>query len=106
MKYEVVFILNESIVVSDEVDNFSKDFSDRISKLGGSIIEKNVLGSKKFARTLKKKYNFGFYLHFIFILENRSSIIELNSSYKLDERIIRKMFLVCTRDDKKKLQDR
>ena len=90
--YEGIIILNES-KINDIKNDFLNEFDKRVVDFNGKILKENILGNKQFARVIKK-YKSGLFLQIIFHLSKRSSLLELYNSYRLDERVIRIMFVV------------
>ena len=83
-KYEAVFILDIR-KTDDEGAAFTKEFAELITYLGQFTDEIN-------------KRKAGIYFDFIFELET-AKVIDIKEKYKLDDRILRNMILICDRPE-------
>jgi len=96
-KYEAIFILDIR-KVEDEGLSFSKELTGLIESLGGNVINVEPMGRLQFSYEIKKR-KAGIYFDYIFEAEEKS-IIQIKNRYRLDERVLRNMILVCDRPEK------
>ena len=95
-KYEAVFILDIR-KTDDEGAAFSKEFGELVAALGGKMESTTPMGRRQFTYEINKR-KAGIYFDFVFELET-SKVREIKEKYKLDERILRNMILVCDRPE-------
>ncbi len=95
-KYEAVFILDIR-KADDEGAAFVKEFSEFLKTIGGSDVEVTPMGRKQFTYPINKR-RAGLYFDFIFELE-ASGVKAIKEKYRLDERVLRNMILVCDRPE-------
>ncbi len=95
-KYEAVFILDIR-KTDDEGAAFSKEFGELVAALGGKMESVTPMGRRQFTYEINKR-KAGIYFDFLFELET-SKVREIKEKYKLDERILRNMILICDRPE-------
>lgn len=95
-KYEAVFILDIR-KVDDDGDAFSKELIARVEAFGGKIEHAIPLGRRQFTYDIKKR-KAGIYWNYILQLDP-SKVLELKDKYRLDERVLRNMFVVYERPE-------
>ena len=95
-KYEAVFILDIR-KADDEGAAFSREFAELVASLGGNMVETTPMGRRQFTYEINKR-KAGIYFDFVFELET-SKVRDIKEKYKLDERVLRNMILICDRPD-------
>ena len=95
-KYEAVFILDIR-KTDDEGAAFTKEFAELITSLGGKMESATPMGRRQFTYEINKR-KAGIYFDFIFELET-AKVIDIKEKYKLDDRILRNMILICDRPE-------
>ncbi len=95
-KYEAVFILDIRRA-DDEGAAFCKEFAEFLKTLGGSDVEVTNMGRKQFTYPINKR-RAGLYFDFIFEME-AAGVKAIKEKYRLDERVLRNMILVCDRPE-------
>lgn len=95
-KYEAVFILDIRRT-DDEGAAFTKEFADLIASLGGKLESATPMGRRQFSYEINKR-KAGIYFDFIFELD-ALKVLDIKEKYKLDERILRNMILICDRPE-------
>jgi len=84
--YETLFILDPDIP-EDDVDGEIERIKGYIEKTKGNVVELDKWGARRLAYEIRKKRQ-GFYVRIRFLADS-SSIHDLDSDFKLDERILR-----------------
>ena len=95
-KYEAVFILDIR-KTDDEGAAFTKEFAELITSLGGKMESATPMGRRQITYEINKR-KAGIYFDFIFELET-AKVIDIKEKYKLDDRILRNMILICDRPE-------
>lgn len=95
-KYEAVFILDIR-KTNDEGAAFSKEFADLIASLGGEMESTTPMGRRQFTYEINRR-KAGIYFDFIFLLDT-AKVIDIKEKYKLDDRILRNMIVICDRPE-------
>lgn len=95
-KYEAVFILDIR-KTDDEGAAFSKEFANLVESLGGKMESTTPMGRRQFSYEINKR-KAGIYFDFLFEIET-AKVKEIKEKYKLDERILRNMILICDRPE-------
>lgn len=95
-KYEAVFILDIRRT-DDEGAAFTKEFADLIVSLGGKMETATPMGRRQFTYEINKR-KAGIYFDFIFELD-ALKVLDIKEKYKLDDRILRNMILLCDRPE-------
>ncbi|MDD4816876.1 MAG: 30S ribosomal protein S6 [Victivallaceae bacterium] len=96
-KYEAVFILDIR-KTEDEGVAFSNEFAELVGKLGGKMVTTEAMGRLQFSYEIKKR-KAGIYFDFVFEAPE-AAIFAIKDRYRLDERILRNMIIVCDRPEK------
>lgn len=92
--YETLFILDPDISEED-LDSELEKIKGYIEKTNGNIVELDKWGMRKLAYEIKKKRQ-GFYVLMKFVADP-SSVQDVNSSFKLDQKILR--HIIVKKDD-------
>jgi len=95
-KYEAVFILDIR-KTDDEGAAFSKEFSDLIASMGGTMGEAVSMGRRQFTYEIDR-HKAGLYYNFFFEVEP-AKILEIKDKYKLDQRILRNLIILDERPE-------
>jgi small subunit ribosomal protein S6 len=95
-KYEAVFILDIR-KADDDGTAFRNELTQLIESLGGKVESSVVMGRKQFTYEINKR-RAGLYFDFIFDLD-ADKVIEIKDKYKLDQRVLRNMIIVCDRPE-------
>ena len=91
-KYEAVFILDIR-KSEDEGAAFTREFEELIVSLGGKLESTTPMGRRQFTYEIDKR-RAGLYFDFVFELAP-AAVKEIKERYKLDQRILRNMILIC-----------
>lgn len=94
--YETLFILDPDISEED-IDKDIERIKGYIEKTNGNIVELDKWGVRRLAYQIRKKRQ-GFYVLMKF-LANPSSIQDVDSNFKLDERILRHIIVIRETSD-------
>ena len=95
-KYEAVFILDIR-KADDEGVAFRNELTQLIESLGGKVEAAVAMGRKQFTYEINKR-RAGLYFDFIFEL-GTDKVREIKEKYKLDQRVLRNMIIVCDRPE-------
>ena len=95
-KYEAVFILDIR-KADDEGVAFRNELIQLVESLGGKVEAAVAMGRKQFTYEINKR-RAGLYFDFIFDLA-ADKVREIKEKYKLDQRVLRNMIIVCDRPE-------
>jgi len=89
--YEGMFIIDAGIEDSQR-ESVQQSIEDEISKQGGEIVKKEPWGVRSLAYSIKKRRD-GFYWLIYFKLDP-SAVVKIGERFKLNEAILRCMFVI------------
>lgn len=93
-KYEAIFILDIR-KVDDEGVAFTKEFTEFLGKIGGTLVSSTPMGRRQFSYEINKR-KAGIYFDYFFELDTEK-VIDIKEQYKLDERVLRNMIIIDDR---------